>query len=224
MSQTIQGRLRKNTENSSNFELVIFDLDGTLIEFNIPFEKIRRELGIKDRFVLESIMAERDEIRRLEMLRVLESYEIRSALEAKPAYCAVELVQNLQAIKGVVTRNSRRSAEIVAERLGFRFDFIIGREDAAPKPSPEPVKLVLDMFGVEPRKALMVGDFLFDLISGRAAGVRTALIVTEKNRDMVSHLAPHADYIFNSLEELAEFLGVRGVCPKSRSHIPDTSL
>lgn len=192
------------------FELIAFDLDGTLIELNIPFDEIRDRLGIKDRFILEAIMAEEDVERREEMMKVLEDYEIKSAVSAKPAFYAKELLERLdgKAVRGVVTRNSRRSVEIVAKRLGFKLDFIIGREDAPPKPSPEPLKLVLRSFDVEPSRALMVGDFLFDMLSGKQAGMKTALIITERNREMAKSFIQYADYVFVSLKELAEFLGV----------------
>lgn len=208
MIQEIQQKKPESSDNSSKFELVAFDLDGTLIELNIPFDEIRRELGIKGRFILESIMEESDMQRRQEMFRILESYELKCAMEARPAYYAVELVNGLDVIKGVITRNSRRSAEIVAERLGFNFDFIIGREDAEPKPSPEPLILALKMFDVKPSRALMVGDFLFDILSGKAAGAKTALILTERNKEMAKSFIQHADYVFESLKELADFLEV----------------
>ncbi|MBO8179030.1 MAG: HAD family hydrolase [Archaeoglobus sp.] len=209
MIQEIQQKKPESSDNSSKFELVAFDLDGTLIELNIPFDEIRRELGIKGRFILESIMEESDMQRRQEMFRILESYELKCAMEARPAYYAVELVNGLDVIKGVITRNSRRSAEIVAERLGFNFDFIIGREDAKPKPSPEPLILALKMFDVKPSRALMVGDFLFDILSGKAAGAKAALILTERNKEMAKSFIQHADYVFESLKELADFLEVR---------------
>lgn len=192
------------------YELIAFDLDGTLIELNIPFDEIRDRLGIKGRFILEAIMAEKNVERREEMMKVLEDYEIKSAVSAKPAFYAKELLEGLdgKAVRGVVTRNSRRSVEIVAKRLGFKLDFIIGREDAPPKPSPEPLKLVLRSFDVEPSRALMVGDFLFDMLSGKQAGMKTALIITERNREMAKSFIQYADYVFVSLKELAEFLGV----------------
>lgn len=208
MNQEIQLRRPESSENSSKFELIAFDLDGTLIELNIPFDEIRRRLGIEKRFILESIMEESDVQRRQKMFRILESYELRCAMEARPAYYAVELVNGLDVIKGVITRNSRKSAEIVAERLGFNFDFIFGREDAKPKPSPEPLILALRMFDVRPSRALMVGDFLFDLLSGKAAGTKTALILTERNKEMAKSFIQHADYVFESLKELADFLEV----------------
>jgi len=209
MNQEILQKRPESSENSSKFELVAFDLDGTLIELNIPFDEIRKALGIERGFILESIMEEKDSQKRQEMLRILESYELMCAMKAKPAYYAVELVNGLNAVKGVITRNSRRSAEIVAERLGFDFDFIIGREDAEPKPSPQPLILALKMFDVRPSRALMVGDFLFDLLSGKAAGAKTALILTERNREMAKSFIQHADYVFESLKKLADFLGVR---------------
>ena len=192
------------------FDLIAFDLDGTLIELNIPFDEIRRKLGIEQRFILESIMAEKDENRRKEMFMVLEEYEIRSAMAAKPAFYARELLSALdgKAIKGVITRNSRKSVELISKRFGFKFDFIIAREDGEPKPSPQPVKLALNKFNVEPSRALMVGDFLFDLLAGKEAGVKTVLIVTEKNREMAKSFIQYADYVFESLKELAEFLKV----------------
>lgn len=192
------------------FELIAFDLDGTLIDLNIPFDEIREKLGIEQRFILESIMAEKDEDKREEMLAVLERYELRSAMTAKPSFYAQELLKALDGriIKGVITRNSRRSVELVAKKYGFSFDFIISREDCEPKPSPEPLKIALTKFNVKPSKALMVGDFLFDLLAGKTAGVKTALIITEKNREMAKSFIQHADYVFESLKELAEFLGV----------------
>ncbi len=192
------------------FELIAFDLDGTLIELNIPFDEIRERLGIRDRFILEAIMAEKNSRKREEMMGILEEYEIRSAVSARPTFYAKELLEGLngRAVRGIVTRNSRKSVEIVVKRLGFKLDFVIGREDAPPKPSPEPLKLVLRNFNVEPSKALMVGDFLFDLLSGKGAGMKTALIITERNREMAKSFIQYADYVFGSLKELAEFLGV----------------
>ncbi|MEM4472728.1 MAG: HAD family hydrolase [Archaeoglobaceae archaeon] len=192
------------------FRLIVFDLDGTIVEFNIPFDLIRARLGIKNRFILERIMEETDERKRREMLQILEEFEIESAKSSKLAFYAKELLDFLRRsgiIHGIVTRNSRRSVEIVANKFGLKFDFIISREDAKPKPSEEPIKIVIERFGVKGDETLVVGDFLFDLLAGKKAGAKTALIVHSKNYSMVEIFKPHADYIFHSLKELAEFLG-----------------
>lgn len=191
------------------FRLIAFDLDGTLVEFNIPFDEIRIVLGIKDGYILESILSEKDEKKRKDMLRVLEEYEIKSARNAKLAFYAKELLKLLKEKKiiyGIITRNSRKSVETISKNFSLEFDFVVTREDANPKPSSEPIEMVLKKFGVNASSALLVGDFLFDLIAGKNAGIKTALIVHERNKNMVESFKVYADYVFSSLKELAEFL------------------
>ncbi len=194
------------------FKLIALDLDGTLVEFNIPFELIREKLGIKERFILERIMEEKEEKKKLEMLRILEDFELESAKNAKLAFYALELLNFLRKsgiIHGIVTRNSRRSVEVIAKKFNLKFDFIISRDDAKPKPSDEPIRILMSRFGVKGDETLVVGDFLFDLLAGKKAGARTALIVHSRNLGMLKSFKPYADYIFYSLKELAEFLGDR---------------
>lgn len=194
------------------FKLIALDLDGTLVEFNIPFELIREKLGIKERFILERIMEEKDEKKKLEMLRILEDFELESAKNAKLSFYALELLNFLRKsgiIHGIVTRNSRRSVEVIAKKFNLKFDFIVSRDDAKPKPSDEPIRILMSRFGVKGDETLVVGDFLFDLLAGKKAGARTALIVHSRNLGMLKSFKPYADYIFYSLKELAEFLGDR---------------
>ncbi|MEM1578839.1 MAG: HAD family hydrolase [Archaeoglobaceae archaeon] len=200
------------------FKLIAFDLDGTLVEFNIPFELIREKLGIKERFILEAILEEKSEKRRAEMLKILEEFELRSAENAKLAFYAAELLNFLcksGIIYGVVTRNSRKSVDVIARKFSLKFDFIISREDAKPKPSDEPIRILIEKFGVKNDEILVVGDFLFDLLAGKKAGAKTALMVHERNKVMLESFKPYADYVFHSLKELAIFLGDRDDTKKS---------
>jgi len=194
------------------FRLIALDLDGTLVELNIPFESIRKRLNIKEGFILERILEEKDEKRRAEMLRILEDFELESARNAKLAFYAAELLSFLRKsgiIHGIVTRNSKKSAEIIAKKFDLKFDFIVSREDAKPKPSEEPIRMIMRRFNVRGEETLVVGDFLFDLLAGKKAGAKTALIIHDKNAGMLEKFKPYADYVFHSLKELAEFLGDR---------------
>lgn len=71
----------------------------------------------------------------------------------------------------VVTGRPRRDAERFLERFDLLelFDVLVGMEDAAAKPDPEPVRLALARLGV--RAAWMIGDTPDDVLAARGAGV-----------------------------------------------------
>jgi len=186
------------------FEAVLFDLDGTLVELNLNFDAIREALGIKERFILEAIqnMNEPDRSYAIEKLK---NMEISSAFSAKLNPGVKELLEYLKNRKiktGIVTRNCRESVEIILKRFKIHVDCIISREDAPPKPSPEPIKLALNYLKISPNNALYIGDFFFDIEAGHKAGTKTVLLLHERNRAYSSQ----ADYVVNSLLELIDIL------------------
>jgi phosphoglycolate phosphatase-like HAD superfamily hydrolase len=81
---------------------------------------------------------------------------------------------------GVLTRNSRRNALETLRATGlddfFSPDVLVGRDEATPKPSPDGILRLLERWGAPASDALMVGDYLFDLQAGRAAGVATIYV------------------------------------------------
>jgi len=188
----------------TSLDTFIFDLDGTLIELNLDFDNIRRALGIGDRYILEAIL-KLDKDTRRQKLEILKEFEIRAALTAKLmpyAREALRLLDDLGLKKGIVTRNCRESVEIVIDRFGLELDFVITREDAKPKPSPEPVLLALKLAGSKPERSIVIGDYKFDLIAGRRAGTKTALVLNERNKGF-SYLA---DYVLYSLKDIEKLL------------------
>lgn len=188
----------------TSLDTFIFDLDGTLIELNLDFDNIRRALGIGDRYILEAIL-KLDKDTRRQKLEILKEFEIRAALTAKLmpyAREALRLLDDLGLKKGIVTRNCRESVEIVIDRFGLELDFVITREDAKPKPSPEPVLLALKLARSKPERSIVIGDYKFDLIAGRRAGTKTALVLNERNKGF-SYLA---DYVLYSLKDIEKLL------------------
>ncbi len=182
----------------------IFDLDGTLIELNLDFDAIRRATGVRGRYILESIL-ELDEESRREKLEVLKGFEVRAASTAKLMPYAREVLRLLDDMgfrKGIVTRNCRESVDIVIDRFGLEVDFVVTRDDAKPKPSPEPILLALKLAKSSPSKAVVVGDYRFDIEAGRRAGTKTALLLNERNAEF-AHLA---DYVLRSLREIEKLI------------------
>jgi phosphoglycolate phosphatase len=86
--------------------------------------------------------------------------------------------------------------------LGDYFDLILGINDVAhPKPAPDVINLTLERLGVKPHEAVFVEDTTIGLESGVRAGVHTVGVTTGTHSiDKLATL--HPDYIINGLSEL----------------------
>ena len=156
---------------------VIFDLDNTLVDSALDFGNIKAEIGT-DEPILE-YRASVDEAEQRRVDEILGRHERREAATCDLCAGARELLDFLKernVYAALLTRNSRESVATLTARHDLRFDYAVTRDDAAPKPSPEPVLLICRELGVEPRDALMVGDYLYDIQSGHAAGARTMML------------------------------------------------
>lgn len=187
---------------------VLFDMDGVVVRQRLDFPAIKREIfGDTAGFILER-MAELPEAERQRAEAILERHETEAALTAEPMDGIVPFLAWLEAKgfrRGLVTRNSRKSVELVLNRFGFRFDAVVTREDAPPKPAPDPVWHACRGMQVEPSDALFVGDYEFDMISGRRAGTRTVLL-----RSGTMDASAHADLAVNSLGDLQAWMETSG--------------
>jgi HAD superfamily hydrolase (TIGR01509 family) len=157
---------------------VLFDMDGTLTEPMLDFPRIKAEMGIGDRPILEAL-AEMNPGERLAAEAVLHRHEEEAARGSTLNPGCRELLDWLGARgvgKALITRNSRRSVETVLERHGLRIDVLVAREDAPPKPDPTPLRLACDRLGVCGAAAWMVGDGQYDVEAGNAAGLRTVWV------------------------------------------------
>jgi phosphoglycolate phosphatase-like HAD superfamily hydrolase len=104
----------------------------------------------------------------------------------------------------VITRNTRRFAGLTLDRIGIVFDVVVCREDAAPKPSPEPLRLACRRLGTTPSASWMVGDFLYDIEAGRAAGCAATVLLREPSQPPFAH---QATFVIDHLEELIALIG-----------------
>jgi HAD superfamily hydrolase (TIGR01509 family) len=185
----------------------IFDLDGTLTESVHDFPAIARALGLPDtQPILESLVM-LPEPQAVPIHRRLDEIELAIARRARPAPGAAALLGLLRrrgGRLGIVTRNTRITARatLAVSELDQHFleEDIIGRQEATPKPDPGGIERLLESWGAPPEDAVMVGDYLFDLQAGRAAGVTTVYVDPTGGfpwRD-------HADTHVTSLVELAQ--------------------
>jgi len=193
---------------------ILFDMDGVVVQQRLDFPAIKREIfGDTHGFILER-MAKLPPAERARADVILERHETAAAAEAEPMSGIMPFLQWMEARglrRGLVTRNSRKSVDLVLARLHLRFDAVVTREDAPPKPAPEPVLLGCRRMDLTPGEVLFVGDFEFDMLAGRRAGVRTVLL-----RGPALKASQHADLIVDSLAELRASLENSGAILSGR--------
>jgi HAD superfamily hydrolase (TIGR01509 family) len=187
----------------------IFDMDGTLTHAIHDFAAIKAEMGLPtDRPILEVLAempAAKAEAKREQLARI--EREIAGRSTASPG--SRELLEELGergCRLGIVTRNSRENALHTLEAAGlggiFGLENIMGRDEATPKPDPAAILELIHRWGGTPDDAVMVGDFRFDLVAGRAAGAATVYI--DPSGDFPYR--DDADVSIRSLEELRRLL------------------
>ncbi len=180
---------------------VIFDFDGTLTKSHLDFDKIRAELGIDGGLILEAI-SEMNAEARAHAETILQRHEWEAARNAQlqPGACEVVAACRAQNVPvAILTRNARPTLDHVLDSFGITVDAIRTRDDGAIKPSPEPVYSICKQLGVTATASWMVGDHLFDVRTGKAAGTRTVLFVDGGG---VPQDTGGADHVVHRLEEL----------------------
>ena len=158
----------------------IFDLDGTLTVPIHDFDFICRELDIPRVADILSYLDNLPEAEASIRRSRLHEIEIDLARKATPSAGAVETLRQLHeagAQLGILTRNERDIALLTLNTIEaghyFASENILGRSEVSPKPDPAGIHHLLSLWGADPAEAVMVGDYLFDLQAGRAAGTTT---------------------------------------------------
>ena len=181
---------------------VIFDFDGTITKPCLDFDAIRAEIGIEGSVPILEAMAGFDDQSRRRAEQVLTRHEWEAAKNAELRDGAAEVIASCRA-RGhpvaILTRNTRTTLEYVLGRYDLIVDATRTRDDGTIKPSPEPVYSICREIEADPSRSWMVGDHLFDVLTGRAAGARTVLLAGDKpNPDHVRE----ADHVIRCLTEL----------------------
>jgi len=206
--------------------LVIFDLDGTLVDSSVDitnalnyalgpfgFKKMTagETIGLVgeglSRLIEKVVGNEKAAIIPQVQDRFIRYYSEHLADFTVPYNGVRETLQRLGDIKKAVISNKRESLSknlLEKLRLASFFDIILGSDSVVhKKPSPEPVLKVLDALGVRPEETVIVGDSGYDIDAGKAASVKT-IAVSYGFRDR--KFLGSADRIIDSIEELIPIL------------------
>lgn len=184
---------------------ILFDMDGTLTEPMLDFPRIKEEMGIGKRPILEAL-ADMTPNARQAAEAVLHRHEIEASEQSTlndGCHALLQWLTERSIPTAIVTRNSRLSATTVLARHGLVFDIVITRDDGVFKPDPAPLRLACERLGVKVTQSWMVGDGQYDIEAGNAAGMRTIWVSHGLERPFK---ATPADVIerLNDLRQLVE--------------------
>ncbi len=177
---------KKSRNTCSQIKAVLFDFDGTLTQPGaIDFIGIKKAINCPpDRPILEYIETLSNQVEREQALSIINKREMESAEKSFPIDNAEDIVLFLKSkgIKvGVISRNGddqlKRALENFAKLEWSDFDIVISRDTPVRyKPSSEGIELAMSKMDVDRQEIILVGDFLFDIQAGNAAGVITVLL------------------------------------------------
>lgn len=209
------------------FTPILFDLDGTLVNSGKDIAQACNRtlvrLGLQTLPEAEIISYVGDGIRRLmeKTLAGKPDGEIDAAVEdfradyrqsclvhTVPFPGIMELLRDLKEhpVAVVTNKPARFSRAIIdgLEMTGY-IDAMVGGDEAALKPSGDPLILACERLGVEPASGLMVGDFENDILAGWAAGMKTCGVLWGLDSG-AGIRKTGADYICETVLELRDVI------------------
>ena len=178
---------------------VMFDLDGTLIEFKFRVNELKKELikklndsnvMIEKSFQEESIQNIYEEAQRImkltdskekfeeitsNMKEIIEKYEIegmRQSAIKKDVLNTFNWLKKKRIKLALVTNNGRKSAEYAVNRFELTkyFEVITTRDEVSKwKPYPEPIQKTINQLGIKTIESIFVGDSKMDIWAAKSA-------------------------------------------------------
>jgi pyrophosphatase PpaX len=209
------------------FPVVLFDLDGTVIDTgSIILASMRhatREVLGRD-FADEELMAAvggpglEAQMRALDPERVEELVRVYRA-HNEPLHDEIGIFVGMDEVLlrlrdqgrqlGIVTAKRRATVDLAFARvpIAHLFDVVVGGDETERhKPDPEPLLLALERLGAQPDDAAYVGDSPFDIRAAKAGGLHAIAVTWGGIHDRERLEAEEPDAVVESAEELLEHL------------------
>jgi HAD superfamily hydrolase (TIGR01509 family) len=180
---------------------VVFDFDGTLVDsMMVIFEALNEALSKRNLATIDLDLLGRMAGRPIGDIINAKTYVPESTVKtieedvfkAYVEFCRVscqllpDVENTLRVLKskgvrlGLFTTTPRKPLKVVVRRLaiGDYFDVMLAKDDARSKPDPDGLEQIIAEFGIRKDECLYVGDSPIDVLTGKAAGVRTVAVTT----------------------------------------------
>ncbi|MFW9984418.1 MAG: HAD family hydrolase [Candidatus Odinarchaeota archaeon] len=223
-------------------QLVVFDLDGTLVTAEIDFHAMRQaiqDLLISNGFPLEVLPMNSTQ----DLLRSAFAYaqsqgkspveisELRDKVYAVAVEIEWEGARKAQLVRGaretlqelrnrgvnvaILTNDNREVADFLLTK--FEMDALVNllvSRDEVPhmKPSTEGLELILKHFGVTPSQTIFIGDSTIDIMTAKKLRIPCIARQSKVRTEKELH-AEGAIAVFPSLEPIITYLDEQGLLP-----------
>ncbi|MFA5262154.1 MAG: HAD family hydrolase [Candidatus Omnitrophota bacterium] len=208
-------------------KLVIFDLDGTIIDAYKPVERsinyamkqfgfpavsavtIKKTVGWGDRHLLQSFVGEHDLDQILAVYRQHHQTSLKKGSKTLPGAKRVLNYLKQRGYKIAVASNRPTLfSDIIIRHLGLKdyFDYVLcGDRVHRPKPYPDILKMIMLKFDIRPAQCLYVGDMTIDIQTGQRAGVKTVAVTSGSSTvEELRDLKPYA--LIKDIRKLIDIL------------------
>lgn len=213
-------------------QLVIFDLDGTLVNSQydicdalnyalrqigkpeIALEDVPKLLGGGIKKLIELALEKSNEELKEKTFKIFKEHYATIYANKTDFYPGVKeaLLQMSNIKKAVFSNKAHEFTQEIVRKTGFfdEFELVYGYQpDLYPlKPSSKGLELILNKLHILPENALMVGDSTHDMKAAQAIGMKScAVTYGYRSADILKATRP--DLIIDKMGELLQYLELR---------------
>lgn len=209
-------------------DLLIFDLDGTLIDsqrdiivsvqemlkgLGLPeksYDTVKSYIGLGIDRLIMGALGEENSAKLNEGMGIFEDYYGKHMFDTTALYLGVkETLEHFKDKKMAVITNKQRRTTLAALRrfrIAKYFSEVLGGDDViCRKPDACPIDKVLAKLKVTRGRAVIIGDSEFDILAGKNSGIVTCAVTYGiGRRENISAARP--DYIIDDIRRLKDII------------------